>query len=189
MREEAFFEAGHDDGGNSRPFGAVQRHQPDARVARALFLVDLREQRQAVDEARRATAPARGSRTRAQPTRARPGSRPGSRRPRCARRAGPGGSRSDRASCRWRSTRLAASDFGQLHDQVAERTASDAAARAGTRLSSRPRDQLRPRASATAGARPADGIQKRQVVKHGLARTPGARCARSRPCRCRGPAR
>ena len=102
--------------------GAVHRHQPDARVLGALGLVHLGQQRQAIDEAARATVPARGLRTRARPTPVRRGSRSRPRLPRCAPRAGPGGSRD------WSSilpmatdTGSAARHLGRATDQVAER--------------------------------------------------------------------
>ena len=51
VREQPFLEAGEDDDRKLEPLGAVQRHHPDAGVARALLLVDVGEQRQAIDEA------------------------------------------------------------------------------------------------------------------------------------------
>jgi hypothetical protein len=44
MREQPLFETGEDHHRELEPFGAVQRHQPDARVTGALLLVRVREQ-------------------------------------------------------------------------------------------------------------------------------------------------
>ena len=51
MREEAVLQTRDRDDRELEPLGAVQRHHQDARVARPLFLVDVRQQRQLIDEA------------------------------------------------------------------------------------------------------------------------------------------
>ena len=51
MGEESLFEAGEDHHRELETLGAVQGHQPDARIAIALLLVHIGQQRQAVDEA------------------------------------------------------------------------------------------------------------------------------------------
>ena len=75
VRKQAFFEPGQDDRRKLEALRAVQRHQPDARVARALLLRRRRTGATAGRRTRSARAPARGSRTRARPTRAPRGSR------------------------------------------------------------------------------------------------------------------
>src|SRR6266851_7076000 len=51
MRKQTFFEAGEDHDRELEALGAVKRHQPDARVARALLLVGVRQERQPIDKA------------------------------------------------------------------------------------------------------------------------------------------
>ena len=79
--------------GNSSPLALCIVIISTRASLRARFLVDVGQQRQLIDEARRATARVRGSRIRAPPTRAPSGSRCGLPPPRCAPRAGPAGSR------------------------------------------------------------------------------------------------
>ena len=129
--------------GNSRPLAACMRHQPDARFLRALGLVGFGQQRQAIDEAAERRRRPRAIRTRARPRPVPSGSRCAPRLPRCARRAGPAGSRSGRAPGRARSTRCApatsaASDAMQIAERRrAPRARAAAAAARSSATSSR----------------------------------------------------
>ena len=147
MRKQPFLEARPERRPETRGPLALCSVIIQTRASRAsLFLVDVRT---AATADRRTPLSdgscSRLSYSRARPTRARRGSRPGPRPPRCARRADPAGSR-----C-WSSilpiaidTGFLPRDLGQLDDQVAEGGRDDAAARPGSARSLESAHEPRP---------------------------------------------
>ena len=133
--------------GNSRPLALCSVISQTARVARALLLVDVREERQPIDEAaeRRlglaafVLARRRDELGEVLDARLRP--------PRCAPREGPAGSRSGRASCRWRSTPDPGAPSRSARRCRSRNTASDAAARPANAPFFEPANAAAPRAS------------------------------------------
>ena len=151
--------------------GAVQRHQPDARVARALFLV----RRPDSSDSRSTKPPSDGSAARGSRILARGRHELGEvldarlRRPRFAHRADPAGSRSDPSILPIAiDTGFVPRDLGQRDDQVAKRRRAMRRRGRETRRSSRPRTmRAQSELADSAGCRPAR--EQRQVGRSSAA--------------------
>ena len=170
-------------------FGGVHRHQPDARLLRALGLVCFGQQRQTIDEAAERRHRPRATRIRARPTRAPSGSRSGLRLPRCvSSRRRLQIARRDRAS-RPRVVDTLAPAMSLDEAAIRSRKALSAvSARGGSSLCGRaPIDQPRPerprrrraaadrrRAAAMSASLVADGSMASSDLEHASCRSPRA---------------